>query len=223
MAHRIPALAALLAGGLLALSAAPGPRAAAEDDKSDGGKWVPLFNGKDLTGWKTHPDDKAKWAVEVEAYPAIVGRGEVGHLFSERDDYENFRYRVEAMINDGGNSGQYFRTQYGPGFPKGYEAQINATHRDPIKTGSLYLPKVKEVLVLNEAPHKPDEWFTQEVIARGNHIVIKVNGKTTVDWRDPENRYTKGHFALQQHDPGTVVKFRKIEVMELPAGKGDDK
>jgi hypothetical protein len=219
MARRIPALAALLAG-LLTLSAAAAPRAPAEDDKADDGKWVPLFNGKDLTGWKTHPDDEAKWAVEDGV---LVGRGEKGHLFSERGDYENFRYRVEAMINDGGNSGQYFRTQYGPSFPKGYEAQINATHRDPIKTGSLYLPKVKEVLVLNEAPHKPDEWFTQEVIARGNHIVIKVNGKTTVDWKDPENRYTKGHFALQQHDPGTVVKFRKIEVIELPPTKDEGK
>jgi hypothetical protein len=140
-------------------------------------------------------------------------------LFSERDDYENFQYRVEAMINDKGNSGQYFRTAFGPGFPRGYEAQINATHSDKIRTGSLYLPRVKEVLVLNDAPHKPDEWFTQEVTADGNHIIIKVNGKTTVDWKDPENRYKKGHFALQGHDPGTVVKFKKIEVKELPPSK----
>jgi hypothetical protein len=176
---------------------------------------VALFNGRDLTGWKTHPDDKAKWEVKDGI---LTGTGPVGHLFSERGDYENFRYRVEARINDGGNSGQYFRTQFGPGFPKGYEAQINATHRDPIKTGSLYFPQVKEVLV-KEQLHKPGEWFTQEVLADGNHIVIKVNGKTTVDWKDPNNTYTKGHFALQQHDPGTVVEFRKIEVTEMPAGK----
>jgi len=64
---------------------------------------------------------------------------------------------------------------------------------------------------------KPDEWFTQEVTAVGNHIIIKVNGKTTVDFVDKKNTYTKGHFALQQHDPGTVVMFRKIEVKELKA------
>jgi hypothetical protein len=64
---------------------------------------------------------------------------------------------------------------------------------------------------------KPDEWFTQEVTAIGNHIVIKVNGKTTVDFVDNKNTYTKGHLALQQHDPGTVAMFRKIEVKELPA------
>jgi Domain of Unknown Function (DUF1080) len=67
-----------------------------------------------------------------------------------------------------------------------------------------------------KAPHKPDEWFTQEVICVGDKITIKVNGKTTVEWKDPKNRYKKGHFALQQHDPKSVVKFEKIEVKVLP-------
>jgi hypothetical protein len=203
----------VLLAGLAALSVALGS-AAAEDKKEE--KWTQLFNGKDLSGWKQHPSGKATWKVQDGV---LIGTGPAGHLFSERGDYENFRYRVEAMINDKGNSGQYFRTQYGPGFPKGYEAQINATHGDQIKTGSLYLPGVKEVLVLKTAPHKPDEWFTQEVLAEGNHIVIKVNGKTTVDWKDPQNRFTKGHFALQQHNDGSEVRFRKIEVLELPADK----
>src|SRR6266436_5807502 len=104
------------------------------------------------------------------------------------------------MINDGGNSGQYFRPPFGPHFPDGYEAPVKPPPKDKIRTGSLYLPKVKEVLVY-DAPNKPDEWFTQEVIAEGNHIVIKVNDKTTVDFKDPNNTYMKGHFALQGHDP----------------------
>lgn len=237
MKQRLLGLAVLLLG--LALVPALGPQAAA-DDKDDKG-WTQLFNGKDLTGWKLHPkpggqivdvvpvekngkliayQGKLKNGSAVPLWRAeegiLIGSGPASHLFSERDDYQNFRYRVEAMINDKGNSGQYFRTAFGPGFPKGYEAQINATHTDKIRTGSLYFPKIKELLVLNDAPHKPDEWFTQEVIAEGDHIIIKVNGKTTVDWRDPENRYKKGHFALQGHDPGTVVKFKKIEVKELP-------
>src|SRR5262249_45978135 len=55
----------------------------------------------------------------------------------------------------------------------------------------------------------------------GNHIIIKVNGKTTVDFEDEKNTYTKGHFALQQHDPKTVVEFRKIEIKEsLPTKTG---
>jgi hypothetical protein len=184
-----------------------------EPKKDDDKGWVQLFNGKDLTGWKTHPDDKAKWTVEDGL---LIGTGPKGHLFSERGDYENFDYRVVAMISDKGNSGQYFRTEFGKSFPKGYEAQINSTHSDPVKTGSLY-----NFVKIYEKLHKPNEWFTQEVHAVGNHIVIKVNGKQTVDFIDNKKTHMKGHFALQQHDPGTVVKFKKIEVRELPAGATD--
>jgi len=195
----------ILLAGLLAW--VPASIGAADDKKDE--KWVELFNGKDLTGWKTHPDDKAKWTVEEGI---LVGRGPAGHLFSERDDYENFRYRVVAMINDKGNSGQYFRTKFAKAFPPGYEAQINSTHGDPQRTGSLY-----NIVKITDQLHKPDEWFTQEVIADGEHIIIKLNDKVVVDTKD--KKYSKGHFALQQHDPGTVVKFKKIEVIELPPTK----
>jgi hypothetical protein len=212
-------LLTLFAGFLAVLAAAPGPAA-------DETGFVQLFNGRDLTGWKTHPEDKAKWEVKDGA---ITGSGPAGHLYSERGDYTNFVYRMEIKINDGGNSGQYFRAAFRRGFPPGYEAQINATQRDPIKTGSLYPGFIRDrakqqelrpkLLVLNQAPHKPDEWFTQEVTADGNHIVIKVNGKTTVDFKDESNAYTKGHFAIQHHDPTCKVMVRKIEVKELPATK----
>jgi hypothetical protein len=239
--------AALLAGlATLPLIFAPA------DADTDTEKWTPLFNGKDLTGWKMYsnpnPGDIAEivkketdgkvvayygklkrgpkkgeevplWRVEDGV---LIGSGPHSHLFSERGDYQNFRYRVEAMINDHGNSGQYFRVQFGPDFPKGYEAQINSTHADPIRGGSLYPsfgpPKEdRDKIIIKERLYQPDEWFTQEVIAIGNHIVIKVNGKTTVDYVDPKSTYKKGHLALQGHDPGTVVKFRKVEVIELPA------
>jgi hypothetical protein len=242
MLRRLLAFGLLLA--VLAAMTLAG-QAPAQDKKDEG--FVQLFNGKDLTGWKLHPqpnkgaikevikkekdgkviayygkdkDDKEVplWRVEDGI---LIGSGPASHLFSERGDYENFAYRVEAQINDKGNSGQYFRTEFGPGFPKGYEAQINATHSDRIRSGSLYpagsLGKYRDkITVMDTAPHKPDEWFKQEVLAVGNHIVIKVNGKTTVDWSDPDNTYKKGHFALQGHDPGTVVKFRKVEVKEMP-------
>jgi tRNA A-37 threonylcarbamoyl transferase component Bud32 len=175
--------------------------------------YVQLFNGKDLTGWKVHPSGTGQWKVQDGL---LTCSGPPSHLFSERSDYQNFHFRVEAMINDGGDSGQYFRTLFGPGFPRGYETQIDVTPQVPIKTGSLYLPDVPEVLV-SKALHKPDEWFTQEVIADGNHIIVKVNGQETVNWPDPEHRYTRGNFALQHHDAKTVVKFRKVEIKELPA------
>ncbi len=183
----------------------------------DVGGWVSLFNGKDLTGWKPDPEDRARWDVKDGI---LIGSGaEIGHLFTQRGDFENFRFRIEAKINDFGNSGQYFRTRFEKGYPAGYEAQINSTHPDPAKTGTLYgLATVTEMLV------KPDEWFTQEVIAEGNHIRILVNGKQVVDFVDAKNSYTKGHLALQHHKSAggkdTVVQFRKIEVKELTDGRG---
>jgi len=209
-------------------------------------EWIQLFNGKDLSGWKLHPTphpdiknvEEKKIDGKVVAFEAmvkgknvplwrveegtIIGGGPPSHLFSERGDYTDFHYRVEAKINDKGNSGQYFRTAFGPGFPTGYEAQLNATHGDAVKTGSLYPdPRTTlkdyrdKITVLNTAAHKPDEFFTQEVIAVGSKITIIVNGKTTLDWEDPNGLYKKGHFALQAHDPGSVMTFRKIEVKEI--------
>jgi hypothetical protein len=189
------------------------PGAAVAVRKVEGSGWVSLFNGGDLAGWKTHPGDNSKWEVK---HGILIGSGpNVGHLFSQRDDYKNFHFRVEAKINDGGNGGQYFRTKFGKSYPDGYEAQINSTGSDPVKTGSLFnLVPIEEMLV------KPDDWFNQEVIADGNHIVILVNGSKVVDYVDQASTYTAGHLALQHsmrsRGKDTVVQFRKIQVRELP-------
>ena len=196
------------------LAAALGALVFLPTSEAQTGDWVQLFNGKDLTGWKPHPEQPGKWSVEDGC---IVGRGKaVSHLFSEKGDYENFHLKFTAKISDQGNSGQYFRAKFMKGYPNGYEAQINSTHTDPVRTGSLY-----NFAKVNEQLHKPDEWFTQEVIAKGNHIQILVNGKKTVDYTDAKNTHTKGHFAIQQHPPAkngpdSVVTVKKIEYKPLP-------
>ena len=240
---RVTGLIAAVLAGLFATS----PGAVAADKPGEDG-FTPLFNGKDLTGWKIHKNPNPGALVEIIAQKTgdvltgyqgkgkdgkvvplwqvtdgmLVGSGPSTHLFTDKDDYTDFHFRVEAKINDKGNSGQYFRTKFGPGFPAGYEVQINATGGDPIKTGSLYPDSrtklgnfKKDITVMNTAAHKPDEFFVQEVIARGNHIQILVNGKQTVDFTDPNKTYTKGHFALQGHDPGTVVTFKRVEYKPL--------
>jgi len=189
---------------------------------AEGDGWVQLFNGKDLTGWKPHPKNPGKW--RVEGGVIVSDGGSVSHLFSERDNFENFHYRIEAKISDKGNSGQYFRTKFEPGYPKGYEAQINSTFPDAYKTGSLYgKVMIKDMLV------KPDTWFVQEVIANGNHIIILVDGKKVVDYKDEKNEFTRGHFALQQHSAfkdkasgkvyESTLHVKKIEVKEMPRTK----
>jgi hypothetical protein len=180
----------------------------------DADGWIPLFNGKDLTGWKTHPSEPGDWSV-VDGN--LVGKGAArSHLFSEKGDYTDFHFKIVGKIADKGNSGQYFRTKFMGGYPTGYEAQINSTFPDPQKSGSLYnFAPIKEKLI------EPDTWFTQEVIAKGNHIQIILNGKKVVDYVDKKNTHSKGHFAIQQHSPAagaapSQITIKSAEVKILP-------
>jgi 3-keto-disaccharide hydrolase len=191
--------------------------------------WVTLLDARSFKDWKVAPE-KATSRVEESATEKRVvagdsahdgrwtftdgvlhGEGGVSHIFSPRGDYQNFVYSAEIKISDKGNSGEYFRTTFGNGFPDGYEAQVNSTHADPKRTGSLYnFKNVTEMLV------PPNTWFTQEVTAVGNHITIKVNGKVSVDYVDEKNTHTTGHFAFQQHNLGSEVWIRNVKVKELP-------
>ncbi len=169
--------------------------------------WIEMFNGKTLEGWKTNERPES-WTAKDGA---IVGDGEASHLFWMVRECENCEFKADVKISDGGNSGMYFRTAFGPGFPKGYEAQVNSSHKDPKRTGSLYnFKNVLEQLV------PPETWFNQHIIAQGTHIIIKVNGKTAVDYVDEKNTYVKGYLALQQHNQGSVVMYKNLVMKPLP-------
>lgn len=177
--------------------------------------WKPLFDGKSLDGWEKVGNDMSVWEVKDGA---IQGSGPASMLVSTAGPYKNFKYRAEIKINDGGNSGLYFRTTRKPGFSDGYEAQIDSTHRDPIRTGSLYgFCHVYKQLA------KPDEWFTYELEVRDDvwrgrkmtRIKVTVNGNELYEYMDFALTYKEGHFAFQQHDPGSKVSIRKVEVAPL--------
>ncbi len=185
-------------------------------------QFVALFDGSSLSGWTPNEyerKDTARWVISDEG--VVVGlptdaKNGHGHLFSPRQ-YENFHYKADIKIIDGGNSGMYFRASKGKRWPDGFEAQINSTHGDPVRSGSLYhIHKVFEQMA------KPNEWFTQEVIAYGGHIVIRVNGKLATKVKTPVAGqegldYRKGHFAFQFHDPKCHVELRNVMVRELPS------
>jgi hypothetical protein len=126
------------------------------------------------------------------------------------------------MTKKNSNGGIYFHTKYQKeGWPKyGFEVQVNNTYKkDPRKTGSLYA--VKDV---NPAPAKDDVWFTEHVIVKDNTVTIKVDDKTVVEYTEPEGtkagkqftrKLDKGTFALQAHDPGSIVYFKNIRVKRL--------
>ncbi len=183
---------------------------------ADEGEWVSLFDGKTLDGWQKVGNQKSVWEVRDGA---IRGSGPASMLVTTTGPYKNFRYRAEIKINDGGNSGMYFRTTAKPGFADGYEAQIDSTHRDPIRTGSIYgMCHVYDQLV------QPDTWFRYEIEVRDDvwrgrdmtRIKVIVDGKELYEYLDFDKTFKEGYFAFQQHDPGSKVSIRKVEVMPLP-------
>lgn len=184
-------------------------------EKPDKNGWIPLLDGKTLSGWTGLND--GKWEVKDGI---LVGTGPMGHLFSP-NQYTNLEFKAEIKLNKSGNSGMYFRAAKSPGWPEGYEAQVQNTSPDPQKTGSLYSYAARnynpEPKPIREQLVADDTWWTQHVIAIGNRIIIKVNGKIVTDWIDERNTFKSGHFALQQHDPGSVVQYRNLMVKRLPA------
>ncbi|MDE0734202.1 MAG: DUF1080 domain-containing protein [Pirellulaceae bacterium] len=174
-----------------------------------------------MKGWKAN-ENKETWKFEKGN---LVCDGPRSHLFYIGSDkpFVNFEFKAEVMTTPGSNAGIYFHTRYQDnGWPKyGYEAQVNISHGDPKKTGSLY-----GVVNVSNPPAKDNEWWTQHIIVKGKHIEIKINDKTVVDYTEPANqkansnqferRLASGTFALQGHDPKSKVYFRTIHVKRLP-------
>jgi hypothetical protein len=214
---------------LLLVTAAVGLAAnatiAADAPKPDKNGWYSLFNGKDFTGWKVTNDNPDTFKVENGE---IIAHGEVAHLFYdgpvENHNFKNFQWKCEIMTKPNSNSGMYFHTKYQEeGWPAvGIECQVNNSHSDPRRTGSIY--RLKDVM--NDAPAKDNEWFTQEVIVKGRKITVKVNDKVVNEYtlaKDlkreagwEKNVLSSGTFALQGHDPGSEVHYRKVLVKPLP-------
>ena len=191
--------------------------AVAEDN--DG--WVSLFDGKTMTGWKAS-EHKDSWQVKEGA---LVCNGPRSHLFYVGDDkpFVNFEFKADVMTTPGSNAGIYLHTKYQEeGWPRyGYEAQVNVSHKDPKKTGSLY-----GVVNVSDPPCKDNEYWTQHIIVQGKHITIKINDQTVVDYTEPEGqeafskdferRLGSGTFAFQAHDPDSTAYFKNIRVKRLP-------
>jgi len=183
--------------------------------------WVSLFDGKSFTGWKVNEEHPATFTIEEGT---IKVAGERTHLFYDgavaNHDFKNFELKLKAKTLPGSNSGIFIHTVYqATGWPdKGYEVQVNQTHRDWRKTGSLYsFSDVKENLA------QDNEWYSYHITVKEKHIVIKINDKVAVDYMEPDTlpadrgqkHLSSGTFALQGHDPKSVAYFKDIEVKIL--------
>jgi hypothetical protein len=195
-------------------------------------EWIPLQDGKSLSGWKAAERPEA-WVVEEGAF---VSRGDRSHLFYVgkvgKHDFKNFELSLDVMTSSGANSGVYVHTKWqGPGWPAaGYELQVINSNPPLDKpdgyvehkmTGSVYA--VRNTWV---APAKDNEWFNYRIRVVGKTLQTFINDQLVCEYAEPATLYRpddkkgrflgSGTFALQAHDPGSVVKYRNIKVKILP-------
>jgi hypothetical protein len=189
--------------------------------------FVPLFNGKDLTGWKTFDSKPATWLVEDRM---IVCTGKGGGWLGTDRDYADFILRLDYRLTPGGNSGVYLRApEFGHISRVGMEIQIlddNAPQFAKLDfyqySGSIY----HVVAPTRRAGKPPGQWNKLEIRALGRQVVVVLNGKKIVDadldrcLQDPAvakehtglTRKT-GRIGLQSHSER--VEFRNLRIKEV--------
>ena len=186
--------------------------------------WVSLFDGVSLNGWKVG-ENASTFSVDSGI---IIVHGKTAHLFYDgkfkNHNFKNFEFKADVKTMPGANSGIYFHTQFQQGsWPeKSYEVQVNNSHTDWRRSGSLYgIMDVKEQYI------KDNEWFTESIKVVGKRVIIKLNDRIVVDYTEPENVksvrepddslrvISNGTFALQGHDPKSIVYYKNIMVKPL--------
>ncbi len=194
---------------LLALTTAASA-AAAED-------FTPLFNGKDLTGWKLrNPKGHNSWSVlPGGVLKNTVGEGIHGTDLVTEKKFSNFTVRFEYLIPDGSNSGFYLRGRH--------EIQLLGDYKSGRTSkgcnGALYNFKAPD-----EFASKPgNEWQTCEATMIGNKITVVLNGKKIHD-NVACDRPTGGELDNKVKEPGPIflqgdhgtISFRNLQIKELP-------
>jgi hypothetical protein len=202
--------------------------------------FVSIFNGKNLTGWKSNEEKPGSFTVVDGAIKVSDGPAYLFYMGADgKASFKDFELKLKVMTTAKANGGVYFHTEYQEkGWPsKGFECQVNASHGDPRKTGSLY--GVSDVLVMadgqeapkgslegrvvEKAPNVDGEWFEYHIAVKGNKITLKVNGEIAVEWTQPEGfdpakalqgmpgrKLGSGTFAIQGHDPDSTAYYKDI-------------
>ncbi|MFH1921514.1 MAG: DUF1080 domain-containing protein, partial [Planctomycetota bacterium] len=183
-----------------------------------------LFNGRDLTGWKTYPDLASKFSVTPEGWLNVKdGRGQL----ETEGQYADFTLQLEVFVNGKAlNSGIFFRSIPGD-LMNGYESQIQNGYLDGDRskpqdcgTGGIFRRQNARKVVANDF-----EWFYKTLHVDDKHVAAWVNGYQVSDWTDNraphENprkglRQEAGTIIIQGHDPTTDLSFRNLGIAEIP-------
>lgn len=191
------------------------PLAPVGAEEAPKGKWVPLFNGKDLSGWKVLPG--GTWEVKDGVIKGTSPKTEKLHgmLLSEKE-YGDFTVRV-VYRSLKGNSGFYFRAEpvKSAVAVHGFQAEIDANGGG---VGGIYetggrawvaKPTPEEIKKF----YKLKDWNEMVIIARGADVTVTVNGTTTVQLKNDKGRQ-KGYFGLQLHGGQEMdVEFKAVELL----------
>lgn len=164
------------------------------------GEWQTLFDGSNLTGWTQIGD--ANWQVTDGAVAADSGTG----FLLTAASYTDFDLDLEFWVTPDANSGVFVRCANPReiGAATCYEVNIFDQRPDPAyRTGGIV--NVAEPKVMLETG---DRWNHYEISAHGSHLVVKLNGQTTVDTND--DKLAAGPFALQ-YGAGRVM-FRNVRI-----------
>jgi Domain of Unknown Function (DUF1080) len=174
-------------------------------------KWglaIPLFNGKDLTGWKPDkPNPASMWKVEDGN---LLSPGH-GPEFINDSKFEDFKLHIEFNCGEKSNSGVYLRGRY--------EVQIetNSDQEPPSHhTGGVY----GFIAPSPELPRKVGEWQSFDITLVGRMITVVQNGQTIVDHKEipgitggalDSHEELPGPIYLQGSEEGQVA-FRNIVI-----------
>ena len=183
--------------------------------------WVPLFNGKDLSGWDQVGDEK--WVVEEGAIYGVGITKEYGYLATEKtysDFHLSLRYKCEAS----GNSGVYVHTTFQPGTTKVIKGrQIEIDRAVGHHTGGIYgddkgwiawpAPELETVI-------RPNDWNEMLIKIEGQRYIVFVNSMQMIDFTYPTPGATEGVIALQLHSGGEGrMRFKDIWIRDLVRGE----
>jgi hypothetical protein len=132
------------------------------------GKPIPLFNGKDLTGWKMAGPGTTVWKVENGN---LISPGSGPELTND-SKFEDFKLHVEFNCAANSNSGVYLRGRY--------EVQIETDSIE--EPPSHHMGGVYGFLAASpELPRKPGEWQSFDITLIGRWITVVQNGQTIID------------------------------------------
>lgn len=177
--------------------------------------WKPLFNGKNLDGWKIHGTEK--WYVEDGFLVCESGPDKAYGYLSTEKNFDDFELEVEFLQEADGNSGVFFRSTFEGTKVSGWQVEVAPPNHD---TGGIYesygrgwlvqIPDEKENIL------RMGEWNKLKIRAVGGHVTTWLNGQQMVDINDEKIAEGKGSIALQIHDGGGIkVKWRNLKVREL--------